>query len=166
MNRALAHLRSNAIAYAALFVALGGTSYAALNLPANSVGTRQLKAGAVTPAKLDHKLIGGSVRAWAYVNAAGHEVAGSGIRDVRRQEATPTNPALFTMGVVNQHVNGCAATASVAGNPRAADSYAPGSAIAFVVIPANRHFPRGVSVETYDPTGLGSPLPFLVEVLC
>src|SRR3954462_13377547 len=40
------------ISLIALFVALGGTSYAAITLPANSVGTKQLKDGAVTPAKL------------------------------------------------------------------------------------------------------------------
>jgi hypothetical protein len=36
----------------ALVVALGGTSYAALQLPRNSVGTKQLKKNAVTGAKL------------------------------------------------------------------------------------------------------------------
>lgn len=40
------------IASIALAIALGGTSYAALVLPANSVGTRQLKANAVTSAKV------------------------------------------------------------------------------------------------------------------
>jgi hypothetical protein len=42
----------------ALFVALGGTSYAATQLPANSVGTKQIRPGAVTPAKLSPKLEG------------------------------------------------------------------------------------------------------------
>ena len=42
-----AHLRRNAIAYAALFVALGGTSWAAVNLPRNSVGAGQLRTNAV-----------------------------------------------------------------------------------------------------------------------
>ncbi len=43
------------ISLIALFVALGGTSYAAITaLPANSVGTPQLKNGAVTPAKLKY----------------------------------------------------------------------------------------------------------------
>lgn len=32
----------------ALIIALGGTSYAALKLPKNSVGTKQLRNGAVT----------------------------------------------------------------------------------------------------------------------
>ena len=41
------HLRSNAIAYLALFIALGGTSWAAATLPRNSVGSAQLKRNAV-----------------------------------------------------------------------------------------------------------------------
>ncbi len=42
------------ISLIALFVALGGTSYAAINaLPRNSVGTAQIKNGAVTGAKLN-----------------------------------------------------------------------------------------------------------------
>jgi hypothetical protein len=40
------------VAIIALVVALGGTSYAALKLPKNSVGTRQIKGNAVTTAKL------------------------------------------------------------------------------------------------------------------
>jgi len=40
------------VALVALFVALGGGAYAALALPKNSVGSAQLKKGAVTPVKL------------------------------------------------------------------------------------------------------------------
>jgi hypothetical protein len=40
------------IALIALFLSLGGTSYAAINLPAKSVGTKQLATGAVTAAKI------------------------------------------------------------------------------------------------------------------
>lgn len=47
---------ANIVATIALFVALGGTSYAAFSLPAGSVGTKQLKNGAVTKAKLAHGL--------------------------------------------------------------------------------------------------------------
>ena len=43
MTRLLAHARRNAVAYVALFVALGGTSYAAFSLPAGSVGAREIK---------------------------------------------------------------------------------------------------------------------------
>ena len=53
----LARLRSkltyaNVIASIALFVALGGVSWAAVTLPANSVGKRQLKRNAVTSVKV------------------------------------------------------------------------------------------------------------------
>ena len=48
----LAYLRRHHIGLLALFVALGGTSYAAAKLPRNSVGTPQLRSGAVTQAKL------------------------------------------------------------------------------------------------------------------
>lgn len=43
---------ANVTATLALFVALGGTSYAALTLPQGSVGTRQVQPGAVTLSKL------------------------------------------------------------------------------------------------------------------
>ena len=48
----LKYVRSNAVSFLALFVALGGTSYAALTLPSNSVGTKQLRRGAVTAEKV------------------------------------------------------------------------------------------------------------------
>jgi hypothetical protein len=38
----------------AVFIAMGGIGYAAVNVPANSVGTRQLKNGAVANAKLQN----------------------------------------------------------------------------------------------------------------
>jgi hypothetical protein len=48
----LAYLKRHHIGLLALFIALGGTSYAAAKLPRNSVGTAQLRKGAVTTAKL------------------------------------------------------------------------------------------------------------------
>jgi hypothetical protein len=87
MTRLLAHLRSSAVGYLALFVALGGTSYAAFSLPSNSVGTEQVRNGAITtkkiangsitPSKLDRGTIGGSVRDWAFVNQDGSVIGGS-----------------------------------------------------------------------------------------
>ncbi|HXR59976.1 MAG TPA: collagen-like protein, partial [Solirubrobacterales bacterium] len=43
---------ANVVATLALFVALGGASYAALQLPKNSVGAKQLKKNAVTSRKI------------------------------------------------------------------------------------------------------------------
>jgi hypothetical protein len=58
----LSHLRrhissAHVIALLALFVALVGSAYATGLLPKNSVGAKQLKRGAVTPAKLAHSTV-------------------------------------------------------------------------------------------------------------
>lgn len=53
MKRILDRLTyANVMATVAVFIALGGVGYAAIKLPKNSVGTKQLKKGAVTPAKI------------------------------------------------------------------------------------------------------------------
>jgi hypothetical protein len=59
------------VACLALIVALGGTSYAVSQLPANSVGSKQLKDHAVTPRKVAPKTVKllKGVRAYAYVKA-------------------------------------------------------------------------------------------------
>lgn len=80
MIRLFSHIRSNLVAYLALFVALGGTGYAATSLPRGSVG----------PQQLNHRLIGGYVRAWARVNASSQLVGGSGGPKVVGQP--PTGP--------------------------------------------------------------------------
>ena len=122
MNKAIQYLRSNAIALLALFTALGGTSYAALNLPAGSVGTRQLRDGSVTakklangsitPVKLDSHTIGGSVRHWAFVNQDGSILGGSHGADV----SAPTRPGIFHVSWGDQFSRSCAVLVTPAGN--------------------------------------------------
>lgn len=51
---------ANVISTACLFLLLGGGAYAAVNLPAKSVGTKQLKAGAVTGVKIKDGTITGA----------------------------------------------------------------------------------------------------------
>ena len=58
MSRRISY--SNVTASIALFVALGGTGYAATKLPARSVGSIQLKANAVTKAKIASGAVDGS----------------------------------------------------------------------------------------------------------
>jgi hypothetical protein len=87
MTKAMHHVRANAIAYLALFVALGGTGYAAIDLGPRSVGARELKTGAVTTRvlrngsvtarKLDGNSIPLSPKAWARITPSGHVLAGS-----------------------------------------------------------------------------------------
>jgi hypothetical protein len=52
MRRGGAHLRRNTIGYLALTIALGGTSYAAAQLPRDSVGSAQIRAGAVRSSEI------------------------------------------------------------------------------------------------------------------
>jgi hypothetical protein len=57
-HRIVAHLRSNVIGYLALFVALGGSSYAAVRLAPGSVTARAIAPRAVTHAKLASNSVG------------------------------------------------------------------------------------------------------------
>jgi hypothetical protein len=57
-QRIVSHLRSNTVAYVALFAALGGTSYAAVRLAPGSVTRAALANGAVTHTKLAPNSVG------------------------------------------------------------------------------------------------------------
>jgi hypothetical protein len=52
LAKTASYLRTHGIALLALFVALGGTSYAATQLPTNSVGSKQIKDGEVKKSDL------------------------------------------------------------------------------------------------------------------
>ncbi len=51
---------ANVVATLALFLAIGGVGYAASRLPKNSVGTKQIKRGAVTGAKVKKQTLTGN----------------------------------------------------------------------------------------------------------
>jgi hypothetical protein len=109
MRRVVGHLRPNAIAYLALFVALGGTGYAAVSIPRGAVGTAQLRNHAVTPVKLG-KGITGSVRAWAIVGPTGKVIAGGG----KPRVVAPVPNGLFTIDWGVPIPETCATVATVA----------------------------------------------------
>jgi hypothetical protein len=121
MKRVAWQLRSNLVAYLALFVALGGTSYAAFTLPAGSVGERQIKNHAIDPVKLNPKFIGASVRYWAIVDGSGHVIAshpkpktfgfGNGGGEVTWGK--PTQTGCFVLGTVNDFAPGFLSTTLV-----------------------------------------------------
>jgi len=158
MHRLVEHIRGNVISYLALFCALSGTGYAAIAIPRNSVGNRQLRDGAVTPAKLNANQIGGRIFAWAYIDANGKVLASHGLRRGVARGAG----GVYGFTLTNQRVpKGCAATASIATTPTIARI--PGSAVAILgLIPR----PAGVAVTTFSAAGQAAPLPFVVEVLC
>src|SRR3954453_19480620 len=65
MNRYFLRVRArltyaNVTATLALFIALGGTTYAAATLPRNSIGNAQLRGNSVTAAKIRSKAVGSS----------------------------------------------------------------------------------------------------------
>lgn len=112
LNKLIQIIRSNAIALLSLFIALGGTSYAALSLPAGSVGTRQLRNGSITPAKLNAHTIGGAVRNWAFVNQGGSILGGSHGAHASAP-SQPGQPYVLSWG--NQFPRSCAVLANAPG---------------------------------------------------
>jgi hypothetical protein len=161
-QRLFQHLRGSLVAYIALFIALGGTSLAAIEIPRGSVGAPQLKTGAITPAKMNGAEFGGYVRAWAYVSDAGTAYVSHGMGP--RVGTHATEPGTYFLLLKNTNVRGCAATASVDAGQVSGTPSGPGFADANVMsVP---HEPTGVGVTTYSPTGQATPLPFVVEVVC
>src|SRR4051794_41880677 len=97
------HLRAPSpalvISALALFVALAGTSYAALAIPHNSVGTAQLKNSAVTGAKIKN---GAVTAAKVAAPEAYHEVGAAGQPRFQTGGAKKTLNVETTAGVLNQ----------------------------------------------------------------
>ena len=169
MTRPLAHLRDNAVAYLALFVSLGGTSYAAFSIPANSVGTRQVRNGAITtkkiangsitPSKLDRSTIGGSVRDWAFVNQDGSVIGGS--PGLHVSEGPGGSPYYVSWG--DQFSHSCAVMANSPGT----EGIAPiaNSIGIHVNEPATRHGATVVWVWPYS-NGTFVGARFYITVVC
>jgi hypothetical protein len=173
MRALVRHLRGNAIAYTALFVALGGTGYAAMNLPKGSVGAKQIKNHSIVPVKFNHKSINGSVRAWAIVNSSGKLVSGGGSP---RSKPTVT-PASYAISWGVKLSSRCASTVTVdsgrsqttetvpiPGNPAAA--FTAGYAVANSFSNGKGRSRNGTVVTTFNQSGQPTPLAFDVVVVC
>lgn len=93
---------ANVIATVALFIALGGASYAATQLPKNSVGAKQLKKGAVTPAKL-------SAAAKRNLNAVPGPTGAPGLQG-KEGPAGPQGPGAVTIDVAAPASSGTVAS--------------------------------------------------------
>jgi hypothetical protein len=167
MSKLLAHAKNNAVAYLALFVALGGTGYAAISIPAGSVGTRQLRNRAVTQSKLgkgsvsapnlNSKSIAGYVAFWAHIAVDG-KVVGSSPR------ATVTTPSagrgLFVVTWNRPIPRSCFLLSSVT------DETPPTAAYANALFEAGLKNNKGAYVQTFNGAGLNVPEPVNVAVIC
>ena len=175
VHRVIAHLRGNLVGWVALFVALGGTGYAAISIPRNSVGAAQIRNRSITPDKFNPAAIGGSVRAWAIIRANATVLASS------------RKPVVFGSVVPGSYViqwpvrlpRTCATVANVdRRSPDQTPVTTPDGATASVVIGSvsgvdTETIPtstgRKVSVtnlDTFNAAGQPTPMAFDVAVIC
>jgi hypothetical protein len=150
MTRIIDHVRGNLVAYLALFVALGGTSYAAVQLPAGSVGARELKNRSITAAKLNPASIAGSVAAWARVNANGQLFASRGEPKLQSNPFAP--PGYYTFNWKAGPFAKCAVVATVT---QGSLGYATATGVG-----------HQISVTTYGTDGRPAALPFSLAAIC
>lgn len=108
------------ISLVALFVALGGTGYAALRLPRNSVGTTQLENGAVVAAKIRNGTIVGSKLRNGAVTAGKIDTKGLSVPN-----AIHSNTALNALSAATATSATSATTATSAGT--ASTALSPGT---------------------------------------
>lgn len=167
---------ANVTATLALFVALGGTSYAALKLPSNSVGSKQIRTAAVGSSEVRNRSLSTadlSVNARAALRGAKGDAGPAGAPAVRYFAAISS---------AGQRVRGNATTASHTSG--GSGSYTVGfgtnvSACAYTATvgttdgstaPAGRATVRddggNVGVQIVDASGAPADLPFHLIVAC
>jgi hypothetical protein len=99
---------SEAVATLALFIALGGTSYAVTNLPASSVGTSQLKNASVTAAKLHPHSVGAG--AVAIDSLTGKQINESTLGEVPKAKSATSADSAISAGTATTAVTASTAT--------------------------------------------------------
>lgn len=160
LTRVLRHLRGQYLGAIALFVALGGTSYAALRLPTGSVGTAQIKNHAITPIKFAQDPLAGYVRAYLEINALGTIVASRPhARILTWRSSEPDMGGLIQW---SQPIPAtCFALATTEGDPNA-------SYVSAQLASAGPRKDAGVSVliASLQATENGGPGPINVAVIC
>ena len=159
MTRLIQSIRHNIVAYAALFIALGGTSWAAVNLPARSVGNTQLRNRSITPGKFSPQYINGTVRAWAVIAPNGTVLSSAGKPTVLVESGTPGLYVIKWKKVVTPTQRGCFAMAGI--NDQSGQA---GSAQAGLGVRSKKLW--AVDVNTYGAQGQQMPLYFYVAVIC
>jgi hypothetical protein len=105
---------ANVVATVAVFIALGGTSYAVVSLPRNSVGQRQLKSSSVGSAELR----AGAIRSKNIHNGsvATRDLSKGAKRDLRGQQGPPGSQGPPGAAAVTLSVAVATSGATVSGN--------------------------------------------------
>jgi hypothetical protein len=153
------YLHANLLGALALFVALGGTGYAAITIPRSSVGTPQLRNGAVTPAKLDRRFINGNIRAGVVANANGTVQTGIGKPSVQLV-GNPGNYLVQWKKIAALSQRGCFAISGLT------SGYGPGFTTEGFHARSTPRQPAGVYVGTYDAQGQPLAESFYAAVVC
>jgi hypothetical protein len=151
----------------ALFVALGGTSYAAAGLAPGSVGTRQLQNGsvtnskiangAVTAVKMDGHAIGGTVRHWAEVSANGTVASSSS----KARVIGDPGQGGYVVSWSDTFSDRCIAVATPT-----ASTLLVGPSSGYANARVTGVHPTSVWVDTYSAQGQPSPAAFSLAVIC
>jgi hypothetical protein len=176
MNRLIAHLRANLVGWVALFVALGGTGYAAISIPRNSVGAAQIRNHSITPVKFNPGSIGGSTHAWAIIRANASVLASGGKPTV----SAGVVPGSYQIQWGVRLPRTCATVANVDERSPVADEtpISTGNGITNVIIgyvssvntqtvPSSGGKKVSVtSLNTFNQSGQPTPMEFDVAVIC
>jgi hypothetical protein len=176
MNRLIAHLRANLVGWVALFVALGGTGYAAINIPRNSVGAAQIRNRSISPVKFNPSSIGGNVHAWAIIRADTTVLASGGKPTVSAGEV----PGSYEIQWGVRLPRTCATIANVDERSPVADETPinNGNGITNVIIGYvssvnTQTVPSGggrkvsvTSLNTFNQAGQPTPMEFDVAIIC
>jgi hypothetical protein len=178
---------ANVMSTVAVFVAIGGSSYAAITLPRNSVGDRQLKSRAVGGQELKRGAVGSRALRNGGIRTADISTATRSALSGKPGPAGPAGPPAIALraaisptgGLVagnatgtqtaipnkrlidfSRDLTGCVPTATLARNP-GEPAVDPGPGRIVVAVEGNR-----VAVETYRGDGAPEHLPFNLVVAC
>ena len=167
---------ANVTATLAVFIALGGSSYAALTLPRDSVGSNQIRRGAVTSTELRDRTVrlrdlAGSTRVslrgqqgpagaagrdaigyHASVTALGAKIRGNA-RNVEHAGGSNEYRVLFEPAAGSPPIASCIAVAGISGGTTGFATADPADGNAVVV-------------KTFGQDGAARELPFQVIVAC
>jgi hypothetical protein len=151
---------ANVMATIAVFIALGGGAYAATQLPSNSVGTIQIKNGAVTPAKLSEVSESSMPEATLWASVTGSSTLHRGRGATEAKPKFPGTGGGTVEVFFDRNVSKCG-YAGTAGQPVNAE--VPPT---FISVQPLDSKPDGLYVQTFNVEGKIVPTPFYVEVFC